>query len=463
MVMSQRLFSAVAASLLGSAVAFAQAPVPTTDPAAPVAAPMPAQFVPPAGSPAPSIFPYEGAPLSGLPNPDQDPTYGNLGGPDDELARPAGLFGCAWASAEYLLWWAKGAPSPLPLVTTGPAASNGFLGAPGVAVINGGSSINYGPLSGARLAAGFCDPTYCYGIEFAAFYLPGRSKTFAAASNAAGAPLLARPFIDAATGAESSLLVAFPGAIAGGVLVDSYINLWGAEANLLRHRWTRNWVGDGNLAGWYWNGDGLLGFRFINLNEGLRIDQQSMLLPGGASGFAGTRVTAPNGIAVLDRVDTTNNFYGGQVGWINQLSKGRFYTGLIAKVALGSTYQVNNVQGATTLLTPAGPAASVPGGLLALPSNIGIHSHEAFTVVPEVNWNIGYEITPHIRAFMGYTFLYWSNVMRPGDQLDRTVSRTQLPSSLSFIPGATAAAPTAPNHSTDFWVQGLNFGLAVRY
>ena len=84
-------------------------------------------------------------------------------------------------------------------------------------------------------------------------------------------------------------------------------------------------------------------------------------------------------------------------------------------------------------------------------------------VVPEVDFSVGYQLFRWARLSVGYNFLYCSSVLRPGDQLDRTVSPTLLPSHPAFNPASTAANPAPLFKSTDFWAQGLNFGLSVSF
>src|SRR5947208_17125615 len=57
---------------------------------------------------------------------------------------------------------------------------------------------------------------------------------------------------------------------------------------------------------------------------------------------------------------------------------------------------------------------SSAGGLLALPTNIGHVRENHFAVVPDVSAKIGYQVAPSIRIHAGYSFLYWTNVIRPG-------------------------------------------------
>ena len=105
------------------------------------------------------------------------------------------------------------------------------------------------------------------------------------------------------------------------------------------------------------------------------------------------------------------------------------------------------------------PAKEAPGGLLALPSNIGRFSRDRFGLIPEVNLNVGYQLTDHLRLFVGYDILYWSNVVRPGDQISRSINPTQqLGGTLMGV-----AAPLPQFHTTDFWAQGVSLGLDLQF
>jgi hypothetical protein len=81
-------------------------------------------------------------------------------------------------------------------------------------------------------------------------------------------------------------------------------------------------------------------------------------------------------------------------------------------------------------------------------------------VVPELNVRLAYQVTPRLAACVGYTFLYWSDVVRAGDQIDQTVNATLIP------PPAAPSGPARPAfgfRSTDFWAQGLDLGLELHY
>ena len=142
---------------------------------------------------------------------------------------------------------------------------------------------------------------------------------------------------------------------------------------------------------------------------------------------------------------------------------GRLFVDVLGKVALGATHEVVDIHGATAITSPGGPTVVTPAGFLASGSNSGHFTRDRFAVVPELGINVGCQITPHMRAFVGYSFLYWSSVVRPGDQVDVNLSGTQIPTDTRFNPVAGPARPAVLLRDTDFWAQGINCGLEFRY
>ena len=110
------------------------------------------------------------------------------------------------------------------------------------------------------------------------------------------------------------------------------------------------------------------------------------------------------------------------------------------------------------------PLHTVAGGTYALSTNSGNHSQTQLAVVPEVTFKVGYDVTPHCRLLLGYDFLYISNVTRPGTQIDHTLNISQSP---PFGGSAhTLVGPAEPVFSfsrSDFWAQGINFGLQFSF
>jgi hypothetical protein len=345
---------------------------------------------------------------------------------------------CLYVNAEALLWWIKGTKPP-PLVTAGSANDQfpGALGQPGTTVLFGGRTIDQDPFGGGRFTLGlWCNECHTLGIEGSFFFLSQQTTRFTASSG--GSPVLARPFFNAGTGIEDAELIAFPNFLAGTVNVGLTTRLLGAEANLRA-----------NLCkGCCYRVDLLAGFRFLGLDEDLGINEslRTLQVPGG-------------GFAVSDNFNTRNRFYGGQIGLDTELRRGRWFLDLKGKVALGSNNEVVNINGTTVITDPRTGTSVLSGGLLALSTNSGHFTREMFAVAPEGTIKVGYQFTEYLRAYVGYNFLYMSSVVRPANQIDRVVNT-------SFLPPATPSLPVRPAFvfkGTDFWAQGVNFGLEFRY
>jgi hypothetical protein len=353
-------------------------------------------------------------------------------------------FGNRWyGSAEYLLWFIRGQTLP-PLLTTGPlnVPTPGALGQPGTQVLFGGTTYDNNPYSGARLRFGYWfNDSHGLGLDFGGFFLGGTANTFTATS--LGVPFLARPFLNALTGTQDIEAVAAPG-LAGTFTALNTFFLYGAEANLRRNL----------FCGCNWFIDGFIGWRLLGLNEGLAMTEKL-----GVVSSVNPALPAGSTFLVHDRFGTSNLFNGGQIGAIGEYRFGRWSIGLRESIGLGGTQQFVNISGFTTSAAPGVLPTTSPGGLLALSSNIGPHTRSMVSFVEEVGINLGYQFTNHIRGFVGYNFLFWSSVVRPGDQINLVVNP-------NLIPPITPGGPTQPAFSfrgSDFWVQGLTFGLDIRW
>ena len=141
----------------------------------------------------------------------------------------------------------------------------------------------------------------------------------------------------------------------------------------------------------------------------------------------------------------------------------------MGKVALGTTHQVLDVTGSTTLsgtgVAPVlgVPAGVYPGAIFAQSSNLGQRVDDKFTIAPEIRVKLGCDITRHLRGTVGYDFLYWNNAVRPADQIDRNVNSAQTPLSPNFGNPINPVAPAALFNRTEFWAQGFTFGLEFHF
>jgi hypothetical protein len=129
---------------------------------------------------------------------------------------------------------------------------------------------------------------------------------------------------------------------------------------------------------------------------------------------------------------------------------------MTGKVGFGQTVEVVEVSGQSVALRPGVPLPVVQTfqtGVLGQPSNAGKFTRSAFAVLPEASLKVGYRFKDRSRLYLGYNFLYLSDVVRPGDQVDRSADPA----------GGVAARPAPLFAETDFWLQGLLFGLEFRY
>ena len=129
------------------------------------------------------------------------------------------------------------------------------------------------------------------------------------------------------------------------------------------------------------------------------------------------------------------------------------------KIAVGQTHTRVAIDGSTSTTIAGQATTQAVGGLLALPSNSGSHDSNQFSVVPEWSVKLGLDLSPQLRATIGYDLLYWNNVARPGDQIDTNIDPQQLPPAS----GTGATKPEFRLHTSDYWAQGVNLGLDLRF
>ena len=104
------------------------------------------------------------------------------------------------------------------------------------------------------------------------------------------------------------------------------------------------------------------------------------------------------------------------------------------------------------------------GGVLALPSNIGTGSENKFSIIPEANMTLSYQLHPNIRLFAGYSALYWSSVIRPGDHINSVIDSRQIPTDQNYNPNIKGIAPGFPALvHRDFFANGINVGIEIGF
>jgi hypothetical protein len=415
------------------------------------------QLPPVPASPAPvAARQPEGAHAGPLARTEDWTDFGRSAAPGLSSAEPASDPTHVWVSADYLLWWMKKGPLSTPLVTTGSTDDPvpGALGQPGTRVLFGNSNLNYDTTSGLRLAAGVWLPDRPYlGIEGSFFALERRSVSFTATSDANGEPLIARPVVSALDGSEFAYLDASPGVATGGVNITSTSRLRNFDLSLAACLTDQCDLTLTLLAG----------FRYLDLQEDLRILDSISPQQAGVYLFQTGPADPPSTLNIFDSFSTINRFYGAQFGGRLNWAQGGFDLSVTGKLALGVNQAQITVAGNTSLVTPGADTVTGPGGILAQPTNSGRVFRNQFSVVPELDINLGYQITRHLKAVVGYNFLYWTNLARPGEQIDRTVNFTQVQIDPTFGPLTGPARPALTPRFSDFWATGFNFGIEIQF
>lgn len=407
--------------------------------------------------------------------------------------QPTGPRSRAYAHGEYLLWWIDGMDVP-PLVTTSTnPADGGVLPNPGLndnqstVILYGADPILEDPRSGFRFLLGaWLDECNKQALEADYLFTGELEETFFA-EGADGNPIISRPFFDFFPPGPPANLPPQENAqevssddLDGSVTVNASSRFSGAGIRF-RHNLCRSGcadIGCGNcvdcgmgvdcgvgcgLGVGCGSGVGcvsdfryvdfLAGVRWYSLDESLSVTEDLIIdveAPGDTS-FNGTR------IVVMDSFSTDNDFTGGELGFDWGIERGRYSVNLLSKLAIGNNHQRVNINGSTQTFPPGvdPPPAAEEGGLLALSSNIGNYERDRFSMIPELNINVGYKLTQRCKLRVGYTILYWTNVLRPGDQIDREINSTLLPGEVPSLP---PLRPLFDFKETNALVQGLNVG-----
>ncbi len=356
-----------------------------------------------------------------------------------------------WIRGEYLYWFADGMDTP-PLLTSSPAGTPqnraGIIGEAGTSVLFGGGELNDDGSHGFRTRAGFwLTPQGAFGIEGEFFQLFGDGDGYSISGN--GSPIIGRPFFDTTNDRETAQLVSYPGLVNGSVSISSDTDLRSA---LLTAR-ASLCPTYGGCCSPYQEADRvdwIVGYRHLQLDDRLSfvetLDSQV--------------IGAPGTISLAESFSTENRFNGLQLGVTYQANFRRAWLESILRVAVGDNEQRVNIAGNTSI-TELGVTTPFVGGLLAQTSNIGTYKQNEFTMIPEVGMTLGIRLTSCLHATVGYSVLYFPNVVRAGDQIDRNVNPNLIPEPNNPVTGSLR--PRFSFVETDYWAQGLSFGGELRF
>lgn len=359
--------------------------------------------------------------------------------------------------ADGMLWLSPNRRRPTLVSSTAP------VGTQGIGDTLGDEHLNRHVISGTRIGLGYWWTTdnpwvpggklATTGVETRFMSVTQRSFSFTDDNS----PTLVRPFFDRTTGTASGVIVATPGLATGTLSGSASESLWGLEANLW-HTLQYDWPGT------TFSIEGMVGLRYLNLNDGIRIGRVSSFVANPV-GFPEFAFLAGNRITEQESFSTQNRFIGGQLGIRGNLM---FDTAIVTgqfQLAVGGTNEQINIQGNQLRTLANGQSILSQGALLALPSNIGRHSQNKLTAIPELGVKVAVPINGHVTLGVGFTTLYWSRLARPADQVDQTIDSRQVPS-FPGAPGPGVAGAVRPGvlfNQTDLWLMGALFSVEVKW
>jgi|GEM_PF-2090140 len=347
-----------------------------------------------------------------------------------------------WTELEYLLWWMKPVCQKKPLLNTGSEsdAVPGAAGQPNTRPILGSSKYEMPAASGARATIGFWLPEYQeFGWEASGFWLPEVRNTHAF-SSFAGSPATYLPYTDQ-NNISQALPFTIPGQVEGGIVATGSSELWGAETNALWRVAEQCGICTRRVVL-------LAGFRYVNLRDEILINQAQIARSDASFALGGAQYV------------TQNHFFGGQVGARVELNYGDWSIEATGKFAPGETKLISDIAGSALYAGQQVLPGSVPGPLLAFPSNIGRSETWALSFAQELSLKLRYRLSQNVQATLGYDLLYLNRIVCPGDQMPLLVNVTQIP---QLGPVAGKVEPKPLLFHTDYFAQGLTAGLEFRY
>ena len=517
--MRRGFLGSIAALAAGAGAAYGQAPMPTPPAGFPLGAAVRAGDVIPAQGPVPTLMPPvtvgpPGDPLGMGPTagigPPPGPMYpppGPYGAPLYQPPPGQGGFGSAlgggsggmgadcgftaphwWLGGDYMLTFVTPQPIPFPLLTTSSPNQQGLLGLPTTIQLITGEDIRYSAFSAMRLNGGFFgDADRRFGFDMTALYTEVAEYTRNFSSVTPGSaptniPLLARPFIDTATGLSSSLVLTNTNIGAGSAVFRTRTQAWGVDPAALWNVF-RSAPGSGRAVSL----DFLMGYKFFQVRESLSLESfvalnQARLVPiirPGPFGVpiqVGVRIIpiptnvggvvtgAPATVAIADRFQVTNRFNGIFIGLRGEARYGMWTLGTTAKFGVGHMHQMLQIQGNTSFVNvQTGQSGAAYGGLYANSTNIGKFDNDEFAVIPDISMNVGINLTKQLSAYVGYTVIYVNRVARPGDQLNPVIDPTIVPFSPTYGNLSGVSGTARLFNQNEFWLYGINFGFQFRY
>jgi hypothetical protein len=382
-------------------------------------------------------------------------------GPDGGDDGPCSCPPAVWINGSYQGFVINRGPLNTPLVTTSSTpdlnTNFGALGQSGTTVLYGANGLDNNTLSGFLISGGV-NFTQDWALEFNYFFSEQTIGNFAANSDAGGNPVLARPvFLVTPPAGEGVYVSSFPGETTGGVRIYSQSRLQGTEEMFTYHAYYGSCV----------RLDLQAGFKYLRFDESLDVVNTSTVIdPNLSVPFLGQPYGVGSTTTVHDHFGTSNRFVGGELGVRGWWAASDLFTGFSvdaqAKVGVGSTTRVVQNYGQSSVQAP-NAIVGANGGILVAPSNTGRLTESRFTAIPETVIHLNYDLNRYVTLTVGYNLIYWNNVARPGDSINRNIDNRQVPTDIAYSSTAVATTPPLQLRTSELWANGFTAGLLFSY
>jgi len=348
-----------------------------------------------------------------------------------------------WLESETLLWWAKGNQNA-PLILGG--ANQSPTATPTIPLAGGANNpVGTDLLVGMRLNVGKwldCNQNFGVGARAWGIVSDGTNENI---SNGAGST--------AVSFFSTSVLGNFPGPALFNV--NESQPPFGSNTGTIQLRNDLDLVA-GELYGRALLArqgtsrvDFLAGYTFV------RLDSELGLTTRVADGITGNGVANGTVTTVNDSFGTQNQFHGGHMGLMHEISKGRFTFTALGKVAIGNMEQSSTINGQTSVVSN-NQTTNTARGLFAQGRNSGILTRNQFTFLPEAGAKMKYQLG-RAQFGVGYTLLLFPSVAMAGDQVNNNIDQ------VTGFAGGLVNSPIPSMNSNTFFLHGLDLGLTFKF
>ncbi len=316
------------------------------------------------------------------------------------------------------------------------------------ATVFGDDVIRSGTHEGYQIDTGmWLDGEHCWGLEANYFDVTGRPDNYDSGQTTGSTFPLVRAFYDPTIPGVVPGFVAVPGIAAGRITVDTNDYFQSAGIWLRHQLQASEWSTNDSDVNWTDSSartfrlDAIGGYRFARLIDSVN-EQDSEFDP------------SLNQYTNINNYRTVNDFNGLELGLDAVYTFSHWSLDVVGKAAVGFNNQNVSLYYLTELDTTNSGGGPLP------PSTASPEiSRNCFSVIPQLELNLGYQVTDHLKVTGGYDLLYWTNVVRAASQIPVGPGTPAYP-----IGSATVFSPVPPTgNMTTFRAEGLHLGAELRF